>query len=120
MPWVNEPDCLVCHVDFEKPETDASGYNVWNSDFSELYRIRSDDAGIRCAACHGSTHALYPANNPFSTNRDNRQPMQYSGLPYPVGSDFTCRVCHMTDMEDASIHHENMERFFRNASLVQE
>jgi hypothetical protein len=116
-PWLNEPDCLTCHEDFEQPADDASGFNVWNDEFGELYRMRTGDAGVRCQACHGSTHALYPANNPFGKKRDNIQPIQYGGMPYPIGSNYSCAVCHKQKMED-SIHHDNMERMFRNTELI--
>ncbi len=74
LPWVNEPDCLNCHIDFQKPEPGYTGFNTWNKEFKDLYRMRTDDAGVRCEACHSSTHALYPAKNPFSKDRDNIQP----------------------------------------------
>lgn len=117
LPWIQEPDCLTCHQGFEKPAENTSGFNVWNKEFSGLYRMRTAEGGVRCAACHGSTHAIYPAQNSYGRNRDNIQPMQYAGLPYPIGSNFTCAVCHTIKMED-SIHHENMEHPFRNAHLV--
>jgi len=116
-PWVKEPDCLTCHKDFEKPAAGYSGYNVWNDDFNELYRMRTDNVGIRCEACHGSTHALYPATNPYNRNRDNMQPMQYADQPTPIGSNLKCETCHTIKMED-SVHHENMEHLFRNAALL--
>lgn len=117
-PWVKEPDCLTCHEDFEQPAGENSGYNVWNDEFEELYRIRTDYVGIRCSACHGSPHALYPAKNPFSKNRDNIQPMQYAGQPTPIGSNLTCETCHTIEME-FSVHHENMEHMFRNVDLLE-
>lgn len=117
LPWVQEPDCLTCHKNFQKPTKNASGFNVWNKEFSGVYRMRAGEGGIRCEACHGSTHALYPAENPYAKNRDNIQPMQYAGIPYPIGSNLTCKVCHTVKMEDA-IHHENMEHRFRNAQLL--
>ncbi len=113
MPWLNQPDCLTCHEDFEQPEMESSGFNAWVEDASELYRMRFDYAGIRCQACHGSTHALYPARNAYSSYRDVIQPMQYSGQPFPIGSNKTCEVCHMQAME-FSVHHENMLRMMRN------
>ncbi|MEJ2545673.1 MAG: multiheme c-type cytochrome [Calditrichaceae bacterium] len=116
-PWIKEPDCLTCHEDFDQPIGD-SGYNVWNDEFEELYRIRTDNVGIRCEACHGSTHALYPAKNPFSKNRDNMQPMQYANQPTPIGSNLKCETCHTIKMEE-SVHHENMEHMFRNADLLE-
>ena len=118
-PWLKEPDCLTCHEDFEKPAEGYSSYNVWNDEFAGLYRMRTDNVGIRCAACHGSTHALYPARNPFSKNRDNMQPVQYAGQPTPIGSNLKCETCHTIKME-FSVHHENMEHMFRNAELLKD
>jgi hypothetical protein len=116
-PWIQEPDCLGCHVDFEKPKPGYSAFNNWNNDFSELYRIRTGDDGlIRCIACHNSTHSEYPARNAFGWNWDNTQPMQYSRKPLPIGSEFSCEVCHKQEMEE-SIHHWNMGRMFRNIDL---
>ena len=116
-PWVNEPDCLTCHVDFEKPAPRATAFNVWNEDFSALYRNRTDDVMLRCQGCHGSTHAEYPAKNPLGNNRDNIQPIQYSSMPYPIGSNMSCEVCHMQEME-FPVHHENMSRMFRNVDRL--
>jgi hypothetical protein len=118
-PWLQEPDCLTCHEDFEKPAANVTAFNVWNDDFAELYRNRADNAMIRCSGCHGSTHAEYPARSPLGGQRDNIQPIQYSGMPYPIGSNMSCAVCHMQKMQDA-IHHENMERMFRNVDKVTE
>jgi hypothetical protein len=117
IPWVQEPDCLGCHIEFNQPEEKATAFNQWNSDFSELYRIRLDYSGIRCQACHNSTHALYPTHNVFGKHWDNTQPMQYSNMPLPIGSEFSCEVCHIKKMEDP-IHHENMDGIFRNKQLV--
>lgn len=116
LPWIQQPDCLGCHEDFEMPNGDYSAFNKWNDEFSELYRMRTGDAGIRCEACHNSTHSIYPARNAFGKNRDNTQPMQYSGMPLPIGSEFSCEVCHKQKMEE-SVHHPNMERMFRNIDL---
>jgi hypothetical protein len=117
IPWIQEPDCEGCHVNFEKPEENATSFNKWNKDFSELYRVRTDNAGIRCEACHNSTHAEYPAKNEFGKNWDSSQPMQYGKMPLPIGSEFSCEICHKEKMKD-SIHHENMERKFRNIDIV--
>jgi cytochrome bd-type quinol oxidase subunit 1 len=113
IPWRQAPDCLTCHVDYDKPEKGYSGFNVWNDEFSELYRRRTDEVGLRCQACHGTAHALYPS----AKNRDMIQPLQYTGKPTPIGSDFKCETCHTVKMED-SAHHENMEHFFRNSSVL--
>ncbi|GAB4333965.1 MAG: hypothetical protein Kow0089_02940 [Desulfobulbaceae bacterium] len=112
-PWVNEPDCLNCHVDFQQPEEDTT-FNQWTSGEEELFRNRTDESGrLRCAACHGSPHAVYPAVNPYNENRDVLQPLQYQGEPYPIGSNRMCKVCHTIDM-DEEMHHPNMLRPFRN------
>jgi hypothetical protein len=115
-PWVQEPDCKSCHVDFEEPSTEAS-YNKWNEKFSQLYRIRTDVIGMRCIACHNSTHSEYPAANVYEKNRDNIQPLQYSRKPLPMGSESSCEVCHKQPMP-ASVHHPNMVRSFRNKSIL--
>jgi len=111
-PWVNEPDCLNCHIDFNPPETDET-FNQWTTSADELYRLRTDDAGIMCQACHSSTHAVYPATNIYGDNRDNIQPLQYQGTPYPIGSNKNCKVCHTIDM-DEEMHHPNSLAMFRN------
>jgi hypothetical protein len=108
-PWVNEPDCISCHVDYQKPEEGVTSYNHWYSGLTELYRMQTDPAGIRCEACHSSTHAIYPTDNPYGKNLSNTQPMQYMGRPYAIGEGHACTVCHIQKMEDP-IHHDNMDR----------
>jgi hypothetical protein len=108
-PWVNMPNCLTCHVDFEPPEEGASAFNEWTTDPEELWSARADDVGIRCAACHGSVHALYPERSGGREGLANLQPRQYQGKPYAIGEGNSCAVCHMEAMEDP-IHHENMQR----------
>jgi hypothetical protein len=116
-PWVQEPDCRSCHQNYQAP-SDSVSYNKWNDAFSQLYRIRTDETGMRCIACHNSTHSEYPATNPYGKNRDNTQPLQYTGTNLPIGAESSCRACHAKDME-ASGHHPNMVRAFRNASLIE-
>ncbi len=112
-PWVNEPDCLYCHVDFQQPETDEVSMGQKTGSAEELFQNRMDDAGLMCQACHGAAHALYPARNPIDQGLDNIGPTQYQKTPYPVGADKQCRVCHTIDMED-EMHHPNMLTMFRN------
>jgi mono/diheme cytochrome c family protein len=112
-PWMNEPDCLNCHVDFKVPERNVSGFNQWTKGPENLYRLRADGAGILCQGCHGNTHAVYPARNPYGKDRDVIQPMQYQKNPYPIGANKNCRVCHTVDMED-EMHHPNSLRMVRN------
>jgi hypothetical protein len=111
-PWVNEPDCLTCHVDYEPPETD-SALNGWNVHADVVYNKRYDESGsVRCIACHGPQHRLYP-NHDGAASADNAQPLQYQGNTLVIGSNMNCAVCHKVEMED-SLHHANMERLFRN------
>ncbi|MGD9877843.1 cytochrome ubiquinol oxidase subunit I [Desulfococcus sp.] len=112
-PWVNEPDCLTCHVGFQPPES-LDAFNHWTAGEADLYRMRTGGAGLMCAACHGSPHALYPADNPFGNDRDNIPPVQYQGMPYPMGANRNCKVCHMRDMNE-EVHHPNSLGMFRNA-----
>ena len=112
-PWVHQPDCLHCHADFQAPDTDETMPPQRTAGKAELFSMRSAEAGIRCAACHGSAHALYPARNPYGTRRDVIAPHQYQLSPYPIGSNQNCKVCHTIDMED-EIHHPNMLTEFRN------
>jgi mono/diheme cytochrome c family protein len=113
-PWHQEPDCLTCHQDFEKPEShDVSGFNVWNDHEGELYRLRAGYMGLMCQSCHGATHAQYPALNKFGKDRDNSQPLQYQGEPYTIGANHNCAVCHTEEM-DFEAHHPNMLKGTRN------
>ena len=113
VPWLQEPECLACHKNFEKPASNPSAVNHWNTVPGELFRMKSDEAGaMRCIACHGSTHAIYPAKNPFDTWRDAIAPMQYQKNPYAIGANRSCFVCHTEAVED-SVHHANMFREVR-------
>jgi hypothetical protein len=116
--WNMEVDCLNCHQNFQAPGNVTSGFGRWTKDASELYRKRTDEAGVRCPACHGSTHATYPTHNAFGRDRDNIQPLQYSASRAPIGTNRTCAICHRKAMQDA-IHHPNMERPMRNAQLLE-
>ena len=119
IPWVQEADCITCHQGFDKPADGARSFNRWNAEFAGLFRQRHDESGmIRCIACHGSTHANYPAVNPYWPDLDNLQPLQYMGEPYAIGANKHCQVCHTVPME-APIHHENMERPVRLSMLEQ-
>jgi cytochrome bd-type quinol oxidase subunit 1 len=112
-PWLQQPDCLTCHVNFGPPETD-SAFNVWTTGADALYRNRHDDAGsIHCAGCHGSPHAEYPATNPYERERDNFAPRQYQSNPYPLGANRNCKLCHTVDM-DTDLHHPNSLNMMRN------
>ena len=112
-PWVNQPDCLNCHVDFQAPESDTT-FNLWTADADGLFQRRTDETGrLFCAACHGSPHGLYPADNPYGSHVDALQPLQYQLNRLPLGSNRNCALCHTVEMED-EMHHSNMLREFRN------
>ncbi len=112
-PWLDQPDCFACHVDFQQPAPGARAFNKDNPTTEELFRNYKDNGLINCMACHGSTHALYPALNPVDTFRDVLEPMQYQGEPFAIGANVTnCSVCHVEQME-FPIHHPNMQRMVR-------
>jgi hypothetical protein len=110
-PWLQEPDCLACHEDFQRPDpATASAVYRWVEGPEQLYRFSSDESELlTCLGCHGSPHATYPTySDKYGADRDNIQPLQYQGNRRPIGAGGNCKVCHLVDMED-SIHHENME-----------
>ncbi|RUM36369.1 MAG: cytochrome C [Desulfobulbus sp.] len=112
-PWINEPDCLFCHVDFQAPEEDTT-FNRWTDGEAALFRNRTDESGqLFCSGCHGSTHAIYPAINPANEKLDVIQPLQYQDNALPLGSNANCALCHTIPMQE-EMHHPNMLREFRN------
>jgi mono/diheme cytochrome c family protein len=101
-PWINEPDCLQCHVDFAAPDSTET-FNQWTENADGLYAARRDDMdAVNCAACHGSPHVIYPA-----TDRDSTQPVQYTGEAQPIGAAGSCTACHVEAMDFAA-HHPGM------------
>ncbi len=116
--WTQQPDCSACHVDFAQPSA-YDGFGAWaGTDELPLFRDRTGMMGLRCPACHGSPHALYPATNPVEQHRDNLQPLRLTGLPFPVGSESRCETCHTTEWPFAP-HHANMMRPFRGSERGQ-
>ncbi|WP_432735234.1 cytochrome ubiquinol oxidase subunit I [Maridesulfovibrio sp. FT414] len=102
-PWVQQPDCLTCHVEFGAPDTD-SAFNVWTDRKEGLFRNRKDEMGaVMCAACHNAPHAVFPAVD----ERDNLRALQYMKEAKPVGAGGTCTVCHEDDMGYPA-HHPGM------------
>ncbi|MFH1033027.1 MAG: cytochrome ubiquinol oxidase subunit I [Pseudomonadota bacterium] len=115
-PWGNLPDCLHCHQDFKEPTTmQLTAATKWTAGESDLFRQRGDQAGLRCPSCHGSPHALYPAQNIYGQGRDVIQPRQYQGNTLPLGANKNCKVCHTVDM-DSEMHHPNSLRPVRSIS----
>jgi cytochrome bd-type quinol oxidase subunit 1 len=108
-PWLMEPDCRSCHTNFNIFNDGYGGtaFNLWVPGYEALYRARTDNHGVMCEACHGSTHAVYGAVNKYGLQRDNQQPLQYQGLAGTIGTRENCMVCHTVAME-ASGHHRYM------------
>ncbi len=104
-PWLNEPDCAACHDHEKLPARSASSYNKWTSGPEGLYRLSSDETGsLMCGACHGSTHANYPAVNIYGKDRDTIQPLQYQKLAGPIGAKGNCGACHTGEVTDSAHH----------------
>lgn len=108
-PWLMEPDCRGCHKSFDINNDGFTGtsFNQWAAGFDVLYRNRTDNHGVRCIACHGSTHAIYGAKNIYELQRDNMQPLQYQGKAGTIGTHNNCAVCHTKPM-NSNGHHRNM------------
>jgi hypothetical protein len=108
--WLDEPSCGNCHtgtavtnsgqirytsaltasggrripaspVFTTNPDTPALGFS--------LYRFSKGHGGLQCSACHGSTHAEYPAAHP----NDNLQSLALQGHVGTIGE---CATCHNT------------------------
>ena len=108
-PWVNLPQCAGCHDFSKKPDPGtASAFNKWTRNKNERFSYAVENTGnLRCPSCHGSPHAVYPADGPAG-NDDNLQPLQYQKEAAPLGKDGNCAVCHTVDM-DYFIHHDRVE-----------
>jgi hypothetical protein len=108
--WLDEPSCGNCHTGTAvtnsgqirftsaltssgarrvpadptfttNPDTPAPGFS--------LYRFSRGHGGLQCSACHGSTHAEYPAAHP----NDNLQSIALQGHVGTIGE---CVTCHNT------------------------
>jgi cytochrome bd-type quinol oxidase subunit 1 len=113
-PWLMEPDCMGCHTNFNIAVDgfEGSAYNKWVPGAPALYRMRRDNQGMMCAACHGSPHAIYGAYNNYDPMRDNIQPLQYQGLAGTIGTHESCIVCHTIDMETSGHHRNQINRLY--------
>lgn len=107
--WFMEPTCQSCHtgtatsnngqIRYTSAFTDANGtvripVNTTfatqpNSPASglSLYRFSTGHGGLQCAACHGSTHAEFPATHPNDNLRNER-------LQGHAGVTVECTACH--------------------------
>lgn len=106
--WLDQPNCQACHTgtathnngqirytDAFEPngalrlavdQTFATDPNVPAAGFS-LYRFSDGHGGLNCEACHGSTHAEYPASHP----NDNLGTIALQGH---AGMLAECSACH--------------------------
>ncbi len=86
-PWADEPRCGTCHVragfEFEQPGT--------------LYRNSEGHSHVKCAACHGSPHAITPT----ITEVDNVQAMTMQGHAGVIND---CTVCHVNQPSESFFH----------------
>ena len=99
--WLDEPNCQACHHDQKRevsaidpltntlrkavdtrfatnPDTPKSG--------KSLFRFSKGHGGLQCEACHGSTHAIYPAHE-----ADNIASKTIQGH---IGTISECTACH--------------------------
>ena len=99
--WFDEPNCQACHHDGKRElaATDASGVLKQWSDTRfatnpdtpmpgvSLYRFSKGHGGLKCEACHGATHAIYPTSH----ENDNILAVSLQGH---AGTIAECSVCH--------------------------
>lgn len=106
--WLDEPNCQACHTgdavsnsgQIRYPDAfDAPGHLrvPTNTRFAtsadtpaagiSLYRFSKGHGGLQCSACHGSTHAEYPAAFP----NDNLESEDRQGH---IGVLVECTACH--------------------------
>jgi hypothetical protein len=101
--WLDLPNCQSCHHDGQRETVgiDAQGVPlVWNDrrfattlnvplTGKQLYRYSTGHGGLKCSACHGSTHAEYPSREA----NDNVQSIAVQGH---AGTVQECVACHAT------------------------
>ncbi len=101
--WLNQPNCQACHHDGKQeisaidPATNtlrhvidtrfATNLNTPATGLS-LYRFSTGHGDLQCEACHGSTHAIYPAHE-----ADNKVSLKAQGH---TGTIAECTACHTT------------------------
>ncbi len=101
--WLEQPNCQACHHDGKQeksaidPATNtlrhvidtkfATNLNTPATGIS-LYRFSTGHGDLQCEACHGSTHAIYPAHN-----ADNLVSEAVQGHSGTIAE---CTACHTT------------------------
>jgi len=99
--WLDEPNCQACHHDGQRetsaidPATNtlrhvidtrfATNVNTPMTGIS-LYRFSTGHGKLQCEACHGATHAIYPAHE-----ADN---LLAEGIQGHAGTIGECSACH--------------------------
>ena len=99
--WLDEPNCQACHHDGKReisaidPASNtlrsvidtkfATNLNTPATGIS-LYRFSTGHGKLQCEACHGATHAIYPAHN-----ADN---ILSKGVQGHTGTIAECTACH--------------------------
>ncbi len=100
--WLDEPNCQACHHDGKRETSavlaDGTLRAVLDTRFAtnpntptqgrSLYRFSKGHGNLQCEACHGSTHAIYPAHN-----ADN---LLAEGIQGHSGTIAECSACHTT------------------------
>ena len=101
--WFDEPNCQACHHDGMQetsaidPATNTLRHVIdtrfaTNMDTPttgiSLYRFSTGHGELQCEACHGATHAIYPAHN-----ADN---LLSEGVQGHAGTIGECSACHTT------------------------
>lgn len=119
-PWKDLPECQSCHIGdalksptltgaipsadgirlqlaFNPADASASPYKSSSSRFAEnsktLFRFSKGHGGVACESCHGSTHAIWPADPSLNPN-DNLAAKKLQGH---VGTIMECSTCHKLD-----------------------
>ena len=101
--WLSEPGCQACHRDGQRlaSAVDANGNPLASSDARfattpnqpsagySLFRFSTGHGGVKCEACHGSTHAEFPRTEA----NDNVQSIAVQGY---AGTVRECTACHTT------------------------
>lgn len=109
--WLDEPNCQQCHTGTATqnngqirytsvydsstgaPRVPVSQLFATNADTpmagKSLYRFSKGHGGLQCSACHGSTHAEFPASH----RNDNLQSIRMQGHAGPLAD---CTACHTT------------------------
>lgn len=99
--WLDLPNCQSCHHDGKRESVGVDGQGLpltWSDarfatnqnvpvTGSRLFRYSTGHGGMKCEACHGSTHAEYPSREA----NDNVQSIAVQGY---AGTVTECTACH--------------------------